>query len=244
MENKIHFKSRKLLVSNVTTTPSSIGDYPKDLFTLKQKEQGWIVLHVIAVLYMFLALAIVCDEFFVPALHVISSKLKISDDVAGATFMAAGGSAPELFTSIIGLFFSDSQVGFGTIVGSAVFNVLFVIGMCAMFSKTLLHLTWWPLLRDSLFYIAALTLLIGFFYDGSIEWYEALILFFVYVSYVAFMIINNRAEIAVKKYLNKRFKSSTSSITPTDEKRGQVGFWFEDCFYLLCLFHRRVKTVI
>ena len=30
---------------------------------------------------------------------------------------------------------SQSDVGVGTIVGSAVFNVLFVIGMCAMFSK-------------------------------------------------------------------------------------------------------------
>jgi len=32
-------------------------------------------------------------------------KLQLSDDVAGATFMAAGSSAPELFTSVIGLFF-------------------------------------------------------------------------------------------------------------------------------------------
>ena len=51
---------------------------------------------------MFCALAIVCDEFFVPALEVIIDKLQITEDVAGATLMAAGGSAPELFTSIIG----------------------------------------------------------------------------------------------------------------------------------------------
>lgn len=48
-------------------------------------------------------------------------RFEISPDVAGATFMAAGGSAPELFTSLIGTF-SGSDVGFGTIVGSAVFN--------------------------------------------------------------------------------------------------------------------------
>ena len=40
--------------------------------------------------------------------------------------MAAGGSAPELFTSIIGVFIAQSDVGIGTIVGSAVFNILFV----------------------------------------------------------------------------------------------------------------------
>lgn len=33
--------------------------------------------------YMFVALAIVCDEFFVPCLGVITEKLDISEDVAG-----------------------------------------------------------------------------------------------------------------------------------------------------------------
>ena len=32
--------------------------------------------------------------------------------------MAAGGSAPELFTSIVGVFLARSDVGFGTIIGS------------------------------------------------------------------------------------------------------------------------------
>ena len=45
---------------------------------------------------MFVALAIVCDEFFVPALDVIIEVLGCSEDVAGATFMAAGGSAPGI----------------------------------------------------------------------------------------------------------------------------------------------------
>ena len=104
----------------------------------------------LGIIYMFLALAIVCDEFFVPALEEMVDAWGIEDDVAGATFMAAGGSAPELFTSLISVFMappSASDTGFGTIVGSAVFNVLFVIGMCAIFSKDILTLTWWPLSR-------------------------------------------------------------------------------------------------
>ena len=80
------------------------------------------------VMYMFVALAIVCDEFFVPSLDAMIEFLGVSEDVAGATFMAAGGSAPELFTSMIGVFIAFSDVGIGTIVGSAVFNILFVIG--------------------------------------------------------------------------------------------------------------------
>lgn len=85
--------------------------------------------HIFGVLYMFLALAIICDEFFVPALEVIADQMELSMDIAGATLMAAGGSAPELFTSLVGTF-EESQVGFSTIVGSAVFNVIFVIGEC------------------------------------------------------------------------------------------------------------------
>ena len=63
----------------------------------------------------------------------------ISPDVAGATFMAAGGSAPELFTSIIGVFIAKTDVGIGTIVGSAVFNILFVIAACAFAAKEALR---------------------------------------------------------------------------------------------------------
>ena len=66
-------------------------------------------------------------------------QLKITPDVAGATFMAAGGSAPELFTSIIGVFIAKSDVGIGTIVGSAVFNILFVIAACAFAAKEALR---------------------------------------------------------------------------------------------------------
>ena len=56
--------------------------------------------------------------------------------------MAAGGSAPELFTSIIGVFIAKSDVGIGTIVGSAVFNILFVIAACAFAAKEALRYTY------------------------------------------------------------------------------------------------------
>ncbi|XP_029701720.1 sodium/potassium/calcium exchanger 1-like isoform X2 [Takifugu rubripes] len=184
-------------------TPHRKGDYPEDLFSLEQRQQGWVFLHIIGMIYMFVALAIVCDEFFVPGLEVITNKLEISDDVAGATFMAAGGSAPELFTSLIGVFISHSNVGIGTIVGSAVFNILFVIGMCAISSREVLHLTWWPLFRDVTFYIVGLIMLIVFFLDNVILWWESVLLVLAYVSYVSFMKFNSQLEQAVKSQLNK-----------------------------------------
>ncbi|XP_038588302.1 sodium/potassium/calcium exchanger 2-like isoform X3 [Micropterus salmoides] len=192
-----------IAMKSTADSNESQGDYPPDIFTLEERRQGAVVLHMFGMIYMFIALAIVCDEFFVPALTVITEKLSISDDVAGATFMAAGGSAPELFTSIIGVFISHSNVGIGTIVGSAVFNILFVIGMCAIFSKEILNLTWWPLFRDVSFYIMDLILLIIFFLDNIISIWESVTLLSGYAAYVIFMKFNSTVEGFIKGCMNK-----------------------------------------
>jgi len=187
--------------------------FPPDLFNEEQRKNGAIAFYILGLIYMFVALAIVCDEFFVPSLDVIIEKFGISEDVAGATFMAAGGSAPELFTSIIGVFVAFSDVGIGTIVGSAVFNILFVIGMCALFSKTVLHLTWWPLFRDCTFYSISLITLILFFVDNYIMWWEALLLLSLYILYVIFMKFNEQAERGIKRLLSK---NRVTRVTSTD----------------------------
>ncbi|XP_016530175.1 sodium/potassium/calcium exchanger 1-like isoform X4 [Poecilia formosa] len=205
-----------------TQPPQSQGDYPEDIFSVEQRRQGWVVLHIIGMIYMFVALAIVCDEFFVPALEVIAAKLEISDDVAGATFMAAGGSAPELFTSLIGVFISHSNVGIGTIVGSAVFNILFVIGMCAIFSREMLHLTWWPLFRDVTFYILDLIMLIVFFLDNVIWWWESVLLVLSYMSYVVFMKFNSQIEQTFKSQLSKHVSIVKVWSTAEPEKDSEA----------------------
>ncbi|XP_049922718.1 sodium/potassium/calcium exchanger 2-like isoform X7 [Epinephelus moara] len=192
-----------IAMKSTADSNDSQGEYPPDIFTLEERRQGAVLLHMFGMIYMFIALAIVCDEFFVPALTVITEKLSISDDVAGATFMAAGGSAPELFTSIIGVFISHSNVGIGTIVGSAVFNILFVIGMCAIFSKEILNLTWWPLFRDVSFYILDLIMLIIFFLDNFISVWESAALLSAYATYVIFMKCNSKVESFVKNCMSK-----------------------------------------
>ncbi|XP_035273790.1 sodium/potassium/calcium exchanger 1-like isoform X1 [Anguilla anguilla] len=207
-----------------SAAPHRRAEYPRDLFSVQQRQQGWVALHVFGMVYMFVSLAIVCDEFFVPALGVITDKLAISDDVAGATFMAAGGSAPELFTSLIGVFIAHSNVGIGTIVGSAVFNILFVIGMCALTSREMLHLTWWPLFRDVSFYTLALLMLIVFFLDNFIVWWESLLLVSAYLTYVGFMKYNVQLERACKSLFN-RHKSIVKVIAleEPDKDSGSPG---------------------
>lgn len=76
--------------------------FPDDLFSNQTRLRGAILIHLVVSLYMFAALAVCCDYYFVPSLQVISAKLRLQSDVAGASLLAIGGSAPELFTSIVG----------------------------------------------------------------------------------------------------------------------------------------------
>jgi len=208
--------------------------FPKDLFSEEQRSSGAIILHILGILYMFYALALVCDHYFVPCLDVIIETFTISPDVAGATFMAAGGSAPELFTSVIGVFIAVSDVGIGTIVGSAVFNVLFVIAACAFASATALKLTAWPLIRDTTFYSIALIVLVLFFMDDQITWWEALILFCWYFCYVIFMKFNEPLE---KKFL-EQFPGLKKD---EDEARGGIKGWRMKRKPLLALMRDKVQ---
>lgn len=224
--SSIHHHHHDKVHDNVTEQKAPL--FPKDLFTLEERRRGAVIFHIMGVIYMFVALAIVCDEFFVPSLDVIIEKLEIADDVAGATFMAAGGSAPELFTSIIGVFVSFDDVGIGTIVGSAVFNILFVIGMCAIFSRTVLTLTWWPLFRDCTFYSASLLTLIYFFRDNYIYWYEALILFMLYLAYVTFMKWNQPMEKLVKRIL---YRNKVTRVRSTDQLMPSVIIMMIEIYY-------------
>ncbi|XP_037606745.1 sodium/potassium/calcium exchanger 4 isoform X1 [Sebastes umbrosus] len=172
----------------------AIHEFPHDFFTPSERRSGAVLLHITAALYMFLALAITCDEYFVTALEKICEKLDLSEDVAGATFMAAGSSAPELFASVIGVFITHGDVGVGTIVGSAVFNILCIIGVCGIFAGQVVMLTWWAVFRDSFYYILSVLALIAFIYDGKIVWWESLILVLMYAGYILVMKFNSSMQ--------------------------------------------------
>ncbi|KTF89945.1 hypothetical protein cypCar_00031237 [Cyprinus carpio] len=193
---------------------AAIHEFPEDIFTNRQRTQGAVLLHIFAALYMFLALAIVCDDYFVTSLEKICEKLHLSEDVAGATFMAAGSSAPELFASIIGVFITHGDVGVGTIVGSAVFNILCIIGVCGIFAGQVVFLTKYAVFRDSIYYILSVVALIAFIYDDKILWWESLILIVMYVGYIIIMKFNT----SIQNYFSgKKDKSVANGNTVISE---------------------------
>lgn len=156
---------------------------------------------IIIMLYMFAGLAVVCDEYFESSLDAICNVLGLSEDVAGATFMAAGSSAPELFTSVMGVFVAKSDVGIGTIVGSAVFNVLIIIGFVALVAggEHGIKLSWWPLTRDSLFYCLTIVVLVVTVIDGVVSKSEAIICLVMYGLYIVLMKFNAQLSTYVKR---------------------------------------------
>ncbi|KAK7872839.1 hypothetical protein R5R35_006711 [Gryllus longicercus] len=168
-------------------TPPAIDDFPHDLLSEQQRRDGAVVLHVLVSLYLFVALAVVCDRYFVPAVERICQALNMSNDVAGATFMAAATSAPELFVNVIGTFITEGDIGVGTIVGSAVFNILAVAACCGIGAGIVVPLDWWPLTRDCLAYGVTVALMICIIHDERVEWYEALTLVLLYIVYIAVM---------------------------------------------------------
>ncbi len=61
----------------------------------------------------------------------IATALGISETVIGLTIVAAGTSLPELLTSIVAAEKGESDIAIGNIIGSNIFNLLFVLGASA-----------------------------------------------------------------------------------------------------------------
>ncbi|KAJ1462823.1 Sodium/calcium exchanger protein-domain-containing protein [Pelagophyceae sp. CCMP2097] len=121
---------------------------------------AWPIL-VLATLTLFWALAVVCEERFVPALQVLCDRGKIPDDVAGATLMAAGASSPEVFASLISLFITQSALGVGTVIGSEIFNHLIICAGSVLAARGgVLVLEKRIVLRECSFYLVSCLLLL------------------------------------------------------------------------------------
>ncbi|EDX03158.2 sodium/potassium/calcium exchanger 3 isoform X3 [Drosophila yakuba] len=198
--------------TDINCTQPAIDDFPRDLFSEAQRQSGAVVLHVIASLYLFVALAVVCDEYFVPAVEKICAALNMSNDVAGATFMAAATSAPELFVNVIGTFITEGDIGVGTIVGSAVFNILAVAACCGIGAGMTIPLDWWPLTRDSIAYGVTVAILICVMHDERVEWYEALILVSLYAVYLAVMYFDKTFQKCAKELVENRICQNMANM--------------------------------
>ncbi|XP_031832285.1 putative sodium/potassium/calcium exchanger CG1090 isoform X2 [Nomia melanderi] len=181
-------------------SPPAIEQFPRPLMGPNARKHGGLIIHILVAIYTFLGLAIVCDDYFVSSLDRICEELRLSPDVAGATFMAAGSSAPELATVVIGVFFAKDDIGVSGVIGSAVFNIMFVISVCGLCTTTVSKLNWWPLCRDCFFYAVSILVMLGTIYNESISWMESLFMLIMYGVYCVVLSFNARLERWAKSY--------------------------------------------
>ncbi|EKX53614.1 hypothetical protein GUITHDRAFT_100598 [Guillardia theta CCMP2712] len=140
----------------------------------------------------------------------------IPQGIAGATLMAAGTSAPELISSLIGVFVAKKvDTGAGTVIGSVIFNQLVIIGGIITVSPgRRVVVNGLDMVRDMVYYAISIALFCAFFNDGKVTLGEAWGFTVAYIAYVA--ICGNWTMIDV--WIKKRFGKDSTPI-PTVEMK-------------------------
>ncbi len=142
----------------------------------------WI--SILIILISLYIMSEVVDKYFIKSLDNIARWLKMPESVAGATLLAFGTSTPEISTALFSLFLEGANpaTGIGTIVGSAIFQILVVIGFAAFVRTS--QLNWKPIARDGFFYAVSIAMLLWFIRDDKLTFYEALSFVCFYVFYL------------------------------------------------------------
>lgn len=146
----------------------------------------------IVLLVAGLALLIVGAELLVRGSSRIAAALGIPPLIIGLTVVAFGTSSPELAVSVGSGLTGEGDIALGNVVGSNIFNVLFILGVSALFAPLIVH---GQLIRLDLpiqIGISILVLLLSF--DGSIARIDGVILFAGIIGYTAFLVVQSSKE--------------------------------------------------
>lgn len=141
-------------------------------------------------LFILLGLAglVVGGNLFVDGASDIALRLGVSETVVGLTLVAAGTSLPELATSIVAARKGHSAMAIGNVIGSNIFNIFFVMGVCATLSPmpvgNISHV-------DLLLMLLSVLLMWSFSYTKRIiERWEGATMFFCYLAYLSYLVYN------------------------------------------------------
>jgi cation:H+ antiporter len=148
------------------------------------------------VLFFLLGLAalVVGAEALVRGASKIALSLGISPLVVGLTIVAVGTSSPEVAVSVGAVLSGNTDIAVGNVVGSNVFNVLFILGISALITPLVVHS---QIIRQEVpIMIGASVILAVMILDGSLGRLESALLLALLVGYVIFLVRQSRAETA------------------------------------------------
>ncbi len=116
----------------------------------------------------------------------------ISPLVVGLTIVAFGTSAPEVAVSVGAVFDGKTDIAIGNVVGSNIFNVLFILGLSALIAPLVVNI---QLIRQEVpIMIGASVLLLAMGLDGQLSFFDGGVLFALLVSYTVFLVVQSRRE--------------------------------------------------
>jgi cation:H+ antiporter len=131
-------------------------------------------------------------ELLVRGAAKIAAALGVSSLVIGLTVVALGTSAPELVVSLKASLDGQSNLAMGNVVGSNIFNLLFILGACAAYAPLMVSS---QLVRlDVPVMIGGSILLYIFGLNGNLSGLEGLVLFSGLIIYTVFLIYKSRKE--------------------------------------------------
>ena len=130
-----------------------------------------------------------------------SSKLAlsfgISPLVVGLTIVAFGTSAPEVAVSVGAVLDGKTDIAIGNVVGSNIFNVLFILGVSALIAPLVVNI---QLIRQEVpIMLGASLLLLAFSLDGKLTLLEGGLLMALLVAYTVFLVVQSRRETQAAK---------------------------------------------
>ena len=157
----------------------------------------------------------------------IALAIGISPLVVGLTIVACGTSAPELAVSVQAGFAGQSEIAIGNVVGSNIFNMLCILGLCAIVSplRTPVQL----MKIDAPVMVIATLVFYALAYSSSLHFWEGFALVIALVAYMTFLILHSRKATAENRELAKEFsKESHLEKPPKSEQHWSISL-------LLCI---------
>ena len=121
----------------------------------------------------------------------------ISPLVVGLTIVAFGTSAPEVAVSVGAVLDGRDDIAIGNVVGSNIFNVLFILGISALITPLIVNI---QLIRQEVpIMIGASLLLLALGLDGRLSFFDGGFLFVLLVAYTVFLVVQSRRETQAAK---------------------------------------------
>ncbi|WP_407431193.1 calcium/sodium antiporter [Methanobrevibacter sp.] len=144
-----------------------------------------------ALLIIGFVLLIKGSDFFVDGSSNIASILKVPTLIVGLTIVAFGTSAPEAAVSITSSLAGSNALALSNVIGSNLFNMLLIIGLCALLNE--LKITKQVLNLDLPFLVFLTGVLTAFILFGwQITQIEGIILLILIISYITYLVYDAR----------------------------------------------------